>query len=218
MAYTRRRVGVVFLALVLSVLLSACGSQEVILDHQIKTPVLATQPASTPSDILTVVQQQSFSLIGIGDIDPQVTTDDQHTQRLIKFVASRFKKPESVVTRIVHTAQKYARPDFPTAEDILAVIAVESTFNTNARRRGSWGLMQVEAKSHRDLLQGGSLTNIDTNIRVGVSILCEYQDMTKSRSGAIMAYNVGIGSYENGARPRTYLRKVNSEKALLLKS
>lgn len=214
MAYIRRWVGGI-LALVGSVLLSACGSQEVKLDTQIKAPVLSTTPSSSSTDVITVFQQQNFALTGIGSLDAPVFEEDQQTQRLIQFVASRFKKPESLISKIVHAAQKYARPDFPKTEDILAVIAVESTFNTNAHHRGSWGLMQIEAKSHRKRYDGEALTSIDTNVRVGSEVLNEYYASTGSRSKAIMAYNVGIGSFLDGRRPKTYLAKVNREREAL---
>lgn len=214
MAYIRRWVGV-FSALVVSVLLSACGSQEVKLDTQIKTPVLSTTPLSSSTDVITVFQQQNFSLTGLGNLPDPTFEEDQHTLRLIQFVASRFNKPESLISKIVHYAQKYARDDFPKTEDILAIIAVESTYNTNARHRGSWGLMQIEAKSHRGKYSGGNLTSIDTNIRVGSEILNEYYVSTGSRSNAIMAYNVGIGSFLKGRRPHEYLSKVNRERDAL---
>jgi hypothetical protein len=214
MAYIRRWVGVVILALAVPVLLSACGSQEVKLDTPINTPVLSTS-LSTSTDVLTVFQQQNFSLTGLGELPVQIDPEDQHTLRLIKFVASRFNKPESLISKIVYAAQKYARPDFPRTEDLLAIIAVESTFNTNAHHRGSWGLMQIEAKSHRDKTRGEALTNIDTNIRVGSDVLVEYYSMTGSSSKAIMAYNVGIGSFLKGRKPREYLTKVNREREAL---
>lgn len=214
MAYIRRWVGV-FSALAVSVLLSACGSQEVKLDTQIKTPVLSTTPSSSSTDVITVFQQQNFSLTGLGEIPDPVIEEDQHTLRLIQFVASRFKKPESLISKIVHAAQKYARTDFPKTEDILAIIAVESTYNTSARHRGSWGLMQIEAKSHRDRYRGENLANIDTNIRVGSEVLNEYYVSMGSRPKAIMAYNVGIGSFLKGHRPHEYLSKVNRERDAL---
>lgn len=211
MAHIRRWVGAVFLASAVTMLLSACGSQEVKLDTPIKTPVI--QASSYQSN--APQQQDTLSLYEFVATEPQTEeTEDQSTYKLVKFVASRFKKPEAIIREIVIAAEKYSKPGFPTTTDLLAVIAVESTFNTNAHHKGSWGLMQVEAKSHHDLYRG-NLTNIDTNIRVGSEILTQYYGMTHSRTGAIMAYNVGIGSYLNGYRNRTYLRKVEKEKLLL---
>lgn len=214
MAYIRRWVCCIF-ALAVPVLLSACGSQEVKLDNQIKTPVVSTIPTPSPSDVITVFQQQNFSLDGIGELQGPMLEDDQQTVRLIQFVASRFKKPVSLISKIVHTAQKYSKDDFPKTEDILAIIAVESTYNTNAHHKGSWGLMQIEAKSHRDKYHGENLTNIDTNIRVGSEVLSEYFASTGSRSKAIMAYNVGIGGFLRGFRSASYLAKVNRERNAL---
>lgn len=207
MAYTRRWVGVLF-ALVLMVLLSACGSQEVKFDTHINTPVILTEP-------LPETQQDPLNVYEFAIQSEAEDYADPKTQRLIQFVASRFKKPLNIVERIVLAAQKYAKPDFPTQTDILAIIAVESSFNTTAHHNGSWGLMQIEAKSHRDKFRGEKLTDIDTNIRVGTQILCEYYDQTHSRSKAIMAYNVGIGNFFSGIRNHLYLGKVNREKTFL---
>lgn len=217
MAYIHRWVGSFVFALAATVLLSACGSQEVKFDTPINTPVLATHPNRDNAFLNDALQQQdTFSLYEfVGSDEPVVVKKDQHTENLIKFVASRFKKPEWFVERIVLAAKKYSRPDFPRTEDILAIIAVESTYNTNAHQSGSWGLMQIEAKSHREKTRGESLKNIDTNIRVGTQVLAEYYDITKSRSGAIQAYNIGIGSFLAGKRAKTYLSKVNREKAIL---
>jgi hypothetical protein len=216
MAYIRRWVGRFILALFTTVLLSACGSQEVKFDNQIITPALTT-PASKDLIVLDDVlqQQDTFSLEEFAASSQLQETKDQHTARLIKFVASRFKKPESLIEKIVSAAQRYSSPNFPTTEDILAIIAVESTFNTNARHNGSWGLMQIEAKSHRARYKGESLTNIDTNIRVGTEILTEYFGITHSQSDAIMAYNVGINGFIAGRHNKAYMRKVEREKQLL---
>jgi hypothetical protein len=212
MAYIRRWVGRFILALMFPVLLSACGLQQVKFDNQINTPALSTQPLF----VLSAPQQDTFSLTEFAIAsEPEQVAKDHKTERLIKFVASRFKKPEEFARRIVTVANKYARPDFPRAEDILAIIAVESTFNTNARYRGSWGLMQIEAKSHRKQYVGESLTNVETNIRVGSEVLSQYYEITKSKQGAIVAYNVGIGNFLSGHKNRPYLKKVNKELALL---
>lgn len=216
MAYIRRWVGKVSLALAVSVLLSACGSQEVKFDNSINTPALATIPNGNSAVLNDASQQQDLSdLFEFVTTDPNLETEDQIDTKLIKFVASRFKKPEWFIEKIVETAKKYSQPDFPKTTDILAIIIVESTFNINAHHRGSWGLMQIEAKSHRDKTQGESLVSIETNIRVGSQVLSEYYGVTHSRSSAIMAYNVGIGSFLEGKRSRVYLAKVNREAAIL---
>jgi len=213
MAYIHRWVGKLYFALAVTVLLSACGSQEVKFDNPINTPVLATQKQTVVLN--DNLQQDELLLYEFVGSDPPEVVKDQRTEKLIKFVASRFKKPESFVAKIVEAAEKYAQPDFPKVDDILAIIAVESTYNTAAHHKGSWGLMQIEAKSHHDKYRGESIKNIDTNVRVGVQVLTEYYGITKSRSGAIQAYNIGIGSYLGGGRARTYLSKVNKEKAIL---
>lgn len=211
MATNRRWKKVVFV-LVASVLLSACSSERI----RINTDTSIINNSSIePAQITTKVveQQDSFSLARSTDLN-QIREEAKNRDDLvlIKSVASRFKKSEDLIRTIVFTASKYAYSDFPKKEDILAVIAVESTYNTKAHHRGSWGLMQIEARSHKSKYVGMDITNIDANIKIGSEILREYYLLSKrNRVGALTSYNVGIGSYLQGKRNPTYISKLNKE-------
>jgi len=98
-----------------------------------------------------------------------------------------------------------ARVDLP-PELVIAVIEVESRFDTFAiSRSGAQGLMQVmpfwldEIGRPED-----NLVDMDTNLRMGCTILKYYMDMEKNNlRGALARYN---GSY--GDIKHTYSNKV----------
>lgn len=220
MAYIRRLKAAVLTAIITS-FLSACGSEPVILTST--SPSLVDQSLSTAS---IKPHASNFGDEPFFSLDDFITNGAaEQIQRqtdlvLIKSVASRFKKPEPLIREIVNTAQKYSYEDFPKRNDILAIIAVESTFNTKAHHHGSWGLMQIEAKSHRGKYKSiEHLTEIETNIKIGSDLLREYYDILRSsRNSAITAYNVGIGNFLDGMRNPKYSSKVNKEYAALQRS
>lgn len=90
---------------------------------------------------------------------------------------------------VLQLAKKLAYKDFPRVADILSIIRIESAFNRNAlnesSREKSRGIMQVN---------GGPL-ELNANMVAGVSILRQYYLTTNSTTGAVKAYNIGIGSY-----------------------
>lgn len=94
---------------------------------------------------------------------------------------------------------------FPTEFDVIAVIAIESRFDENAR---SWadarGLMQVMKGDY----------DIKKNIRQGTSILREYYaSVGENIPAALQAYNVGITAYKrDGVRNDGYVQKFQYER------
>jgi hypothetical protein len=213
MAYIRR-LKVALLIVIITNFLSACGSEPVILMST--SPILVDQFSPTVSIKPHASNLGNEDFFSINDFITNGAAEQIQKQTdlvLIKSVASRFRKPEALIQEIVNTAQKYSYEDFPKRNDILAVIAVESTFNTKAHHHGSWGLMQIEAKSHRGKFDNiRQLTDIETNIKIGSDLLREYYSLLRfNRNSALTAYNVGIGSFEDGKRNPPYLYKVNRE-------
>ncbi len=115
---------------------------------------------------------------------------------------------------IVKTAIKYENHIFPTRYDILAIIAIESSFNPMAKSKlktdPAVGLMQVRPKVW-NVNRVDLESSIDKQIEVGAEILQQYYDLTGDKVGAIMAYNVGITSYKSGKKNRHYLKKYQQE-------
>jgi len=140
---------------------------------------------------------------------------DTTDSRAVSAVVLNYDQDPAFVQRLVSIAEKYAYSDFPKKEDILAIIAVESRFKPDAKTQTSKGLMQINLDANRKRIQG-SLFNPDENIRVGVEILRGYYELLGSnRSAAIMAYNIGPGSYLKGRRSRVYLSKVEKNAKLI---
>jgi hypothetical protein len=110
---------------------------------------------------------------------------------------------------VLSTVKRLAYKDFPKAADILTIIRIESSFNSQAvntnEREQSVGLMQVN---------GGPIDQ-RLNLAMGVSLLREYYMITGSKEGAIKSYNIGIGNYMKGKLPvsgATYYAKFMSHR------
>lgn len=113
-----------------------------------------------------------------------------------------FISPSEEIRKI---AQELAYDDFPKASDIFTIIRIESAFNPKAVNGVSNGVMQV---NHAPF-------DIRRNMQQGVAILREYYLITKSKEGAIKAYNVGIGTYLKGhliAAQNDYYSKFQSQR------
>jgi soluble lytic murein transglycosylase-like protein len=121
------------------------------------------------------------------------------TQRRIdplsSYIQRRFKVSEPRARRIVAEAIRNGQRHQLEPELILAIIAVESTFNERAvSRAGARGLMQVMPGYHRDKVReiGGTQALFDPakNIHTGSQILAKYRD---NHSGnlrrALLSYN-----------------------------
>ncbi|MNK09957.1 Transglycosylase SLT domain protein [compost metagenome] len=203
--------------LAVAVLLSACSSERIRINTDTSVFNQGFSKPASPLQTEVVEQHDSFSLAEFARTGNQPEeAKNQDDLVLVKSVASRFKKSEAFIATVVSAATKYAYPDFPKRDDILAIIAVESTYNTKAHHRGSWGLMQIEARSHRKKYEGLDITAVDTNVRIGSGILREYYLLAnRNKSGAIIAYNVGIGAYLKGKRNPPYGSKVLKEQLWL---
>jgi soluble lytic murein transglycosylase-like protein len=97
------------------------------------------------------------------------------------------------IERIVHYAYKSAREFRLDPHLILAVMAVESGFDANAKSHaGAKGLMQVHMKVHSDRFEpfGGTHAVFDppANIKVGTGILSEYVTRYGDVAAGLKAY------------------------------
>jgi soluble lytic murein transglycosylase-like protein len=98
---------------------------------------------------------------------------------------------------------------------VLAVIAVESSFNPNAQSlAGAQGLMQVVPRYHEDKLEehGGSGAVLDptVNILVGTRILEQYIRHTGNLEAGLQRYNGALSDASS-----RYARKVLAERGRL---
>ena len=165
----------------LALVVLAVGAGRPDLRHEVEQTALRwlqdRQEARTlaSGDILaTVVEPEAVSRATA--LDPTALARDQ--QALTRWIARRYKvapEPVGALVREAWTLGERARID-PTL--ILAIVAVESSFNPFAQSpMGAQGLMQVMTRVHDDKYEafGGTHAAFDpiTNLRVGVQVLRE---------------------------------------------
>ena len=133
-----------------------------------------------------------------------------------KWLSQRYRVAPEPVSRLVQEAWKVGQKANLDPTLILAIMAIESSFNPFAQSAvGAQGLMQVMTKVHNDKYEafGGNHAAFDpvTNLRVGVQVLKE----CISRAGSLEAglrYYVGAANLnEDGG----YAVKVLSEQNAL---
>lgn len=163
---------------VLLALLAACSNIQA--PNAAETPVITSSTVSVDYDLLT-----------------------PKDLRVSQAISAKYRCKPEVAAKVVQQASTHAYMDFPTRDDILAIIALESRFNPFAKQGGSFGLMQVLTRTHRGLIRDKD--SISDQVRVGTHILRQYYlDTGKSRRAAVMSYNVGPGAYKKGVRATKY--------------
>lgn len=147
---------------------------------------------------------------GVGDLGRQ-------HQALADYLARRYRVSSEALERFIRLA--YAAGQMTKIDPllILAVMAVESSFNPIAESgMGAKGLMQVIPQFHQDKLRtahGAELNVLDpeTNILVGAKVLREYASRTGGDYLAALGLYAGMGP--DPANP--YASKVLSERERL---
>lgn len=115
--------------------------------------------------------------------------------------------------KIVSATLKYASTEyeFPSVEDILSVIAIESSFNCAAKNREDHGCMQINKRYWGEAFPADAFSEIDSNIRHGVILLNRhYFKNGYDRDAALIAYNKGQSAVNKGQTAPEYLRKFYS--------
>ena len=124
---------------------------------------------------------------------------------------------KEVIAQVVDLAHKYQRPDFPRAEDILSVVAIESSFNPKSvsklKKDPAIGLTQIRPGMWK--IPKEELKDIENQIKHGVNILSQYYDKLKDKKSAIVAYNKGIAAYKKGDFDTKYLDKFQRHYTML---
>ncbi len=135
---------------------------------------------------------------------PKVTQPD----KLVITIAEKYKVDPKRVHYIFKVIDNELDGQFPRKKDILAIIAIESSFQEKAvSHKKAKGLMQILYKK---------TTNTRENIIAGIDLLREYKRRLGSEKAAVHAYNVGIGNYKSGMRNHSYYKKYEKEKSQLL--
>jgi len=127
------------------------------------------------------------------------------TEKVQNLLRDKYNVPSIPAAQYADLLVFHGDPVFPTTTDLLAIMAIESRFDPNAKSHvDARGLMQVLKGSYA----------LHDNIPQGTDILKQYYGMVKNnKDDAVTAYNVGIGDFKRGVRNPNYLRKFKEERS-----
>ena len=157
------------------------------LPQTIKKPAATKMPQIEPMN----EEDASFSLAEI-----------RQKKRLTEWIANHYRIPAHNSDLFVTTAYKAAFELSLDPHLILAIMAVESRFQPNARGAGGAnGLMQVVTHNHTRRFEpyGGVKMAMDpvVNIKVGAKLLKDLIKQRGSVQGGVSAYAGGNGGYNS---------------------
>lgn len=172
--------------------------------------VIASGQAPAYEPIRSCIPQ---TRLAVDEVAPEPLTPKERA--LVAHLSRRYMVPGEAVAPMVRAARDAARQVGLDPLLLLAVVAVESSFNPTAQSgMGAKGLMQIIPKFHRARLDalGGEEAVFDpqSNILVGARILQEYVRRTGTLEAGLQFYN-GASWDESAA----YARKVLAERARL---
>ena len=145
---------------------------------------------------------------------------DPHVENLVGIITKKYRDADPALVReIVELAHKYERETFPKAQDILAVIGVESRFDPEAksglRTDPALGLMQVRPGVWK--LEPEDLEDMENQVKIGSDILAHYYRRYRDKRTTLMAYNAGPTGKEESEHAPIYADKVMNELRLYTK-
>lgn len=169
--------------------------------------------AQLNGDVLTLVAEQD-AVTRATAIDPKALPAPQAS--VTQWIARRYRVAPEPVARLVQEAWDIGRRAAIDPTLILAIIAVESSFNPFAQSpMGAQGLMQVLTKVHDDkyLAFGGNHAAFDpvSNLRVGVQVLKECIARAGSVTDGLRFYVGAAASETDGG----YVGRVLAEQSHL---
>jgi len=157
--------------------------------------------------------ESDYAAGSIGTRQAQGAPAGREQRELAAFIARRYRVASEEVAPFVASAYRAGEESAVDPLLILAVIAIESSFNPLAESTlGAKGLMQVMAKFHmkKIALHGDKdiLLNPEANIRIGAQILREYLRRFGEIEDALQMY-AGAADDPDTA----YARKVLTERS-----
>lgn len=144
-------------------------------------------------------------------------TQSAKLKKYTDIITKVYKVEPDLANRIVKLAKKHEKPGFPKAEDILALIGIESSFNpdavSNLKTDPAVGLTQIRPNAWGLNPQHIS-KNIEAQISNTANILSRFDNKLKNQDNAIQSYNIGLTAFLRGDQSLQYLRKFKKEKEL----
>ena len=211
---------------VLALLLFVAGHRE--LRHTVETHLFGWLQArhearQDPADLLAASLSEPTAIMRATAFNPKDLSREQAS--VAYWISRRYGVAPEPVSRLVREAWQVGQRAGVDPTLILAIMAVESSFNPFAQSPvGAQGLMQVMTKVHNDKYDafGGNHAAFDpvSNLRVGVQVLKECIAKAGSVEGGLRYY-VGAANLptDDGyaakvLNEQTHLRMVASGKAV----
>lgn len=167
--------------------------------------------AAVPEAVKPATQTKLEQLARIGDdgLSPEM-------ERVRDWVSDRYRVPSETLEPVLAAAEEAGRDRGIDPLLIVAIMAVESSFNPRAvSHMGAQGLMQVIPRYHQDKIgkkRGkNALFDPEFNVHVGTQVLHETITRYGSVQRALQAYNGSLGDPS-----MRYPRKVMAMKKRLL--
>jgi hypothetical protein len=167
-----------------------------------------------PADVLAARLAEPDAIERATAADPQAL--DRQQQAVAQWIARRYRVAPEPISRLVQEAWVVGRKAGIEPTLILAIMAVESSFNPFAQSSmGAQGLMQVMTRVHDDKYEpfGGTHAAFDpvTNLRVGVQVLKECIRRAGSVEGGLRHYVGAANLPDDGG----YAGRVMAEQGFL---
>jgi hypothetical protein len=161
------------------------------LRHQAETRLTVWLTQQRSAELQSPVTIEQTAVERATAADPQALPREQ--AQLVQWIARKYQVAPEPVAALVAGAYKAGRTNHIDPALILAVMAIESSFNPFAQSTaGAQGLMQVMTRVHVDKYDGygGQFAAFDplSNLRVGVWVLRDCIDKAGSTEGGLRCY------------------------------
>lgn len=183
---------------------------------EIRSSIFNNSESSDPSETLNIYYQ-SYQMLLSPEVQEEViieekkvpasSNDSKETDALKAFIASKNSKlNNTAIDNIMKSVSRTSGTYGVDKDLIVAVMWVESTFNTQLVYNNCYGLMQIHANTGRaNGLSTSDLLHSDKNIEFGVSYLSRHinsygGDVRK----ALSAYNQGTTRVNSGNYSKRY--------------
>ncbi len=135
----------------------------------------------------------------------------------VEVVTSKFKIKQAFAEKVVDYAIQYQHEEFPTAHDLLSLIAVESSFRpkvySNLKRDPAYGLTQIRPNAWRHKYKRSQLESIENQVKFAAEILAHNYKRLNDKNLALQAYNIGLTAVLQGRENWRYVDKFYAESA-----
>ncbi len=168
-----------------------------------------------PDELLAAELSEPSAIARATASDPRELSRQQAA--VARWLSQRYRVAPEPVSRLVQEAWKVGQKANLDPTLILAIMAIESSFNPFAQSAvGAQGLMQVMTKVHNDKYEafGGNHAAFDpvTNLRVGVQVLKECISRAGSLEAGLRYYVGAANQTEDGGYAVKVLTEQNALK------